>query len=50
MKKFQLILGKGVRENVGNDRQTGFMVVFMLEHPLGSFYDTMTYKQHEIVF
>ena len=32
MKKFQLILGKGVRENVGNVRQTGFMVVFMLEH------------------
>ena len=32
MKFFKLILGKGVRENVGNVRQTGFMVVFMLEH------------------
>ena len=32
MKFLKLILGKGVRENVGNVRQTGFMVVFMLEH------------------
>ena len=53
MKFLKLILGKGVRENVGNVRQTGFMVVFMLEHDPIRFllqYDTMTNKQHEIVF
>ena len=54
LKNNEKISGKGVRENVGNVRQTGFMVVFMLEHDPIRFllrhYDTMTNKQHEIVF